>query len=413
MTLVALGLMLFTVFFREGDGPTAPSAPLLAFTVLGWLPLTVRGRWPLPVLVATVIVAAAQIIIVPLLDPGWDAAVGIAAYQPVPIATTVAAYAVAVRPDGRRWGPGTAAALVLPMVSILVSGTGHLWTALVMSNLILDGTLAGALVAGRRDRIARDAQERLDLAHREVEAERLRIARELHDVLAHHLTLVNAQAGVADYLLRSDPAAAAQALDGMTRHTRQALDELRAIVGLLRHADNPDQDPNAAHLDDSGDIRSADPHADAGATEQTRPPLPTLQRLPELLATVRGAGLHVHLHESGTPAELAPGPDLAAYRIVQEAITNAAKHAPGQPVDVALTWTGHHLRIRVANHVAADAPINTTGSGHGLLGMTERVHSAGGTLRLERPTEVDGDFVVTVNLPTETAPTDSSVTELP
>ena len=398
-TVATLALMLTAVLLREGEGPTDPGPALLVFTFLEWAPLLARTRWPVPVLVVTVAISVLQLLAVPLLDADWESTIGVAAYQPVPIAAAVAAYAVAVRPQGRRWAPGVAAAVVLPLVSLLVSGDDHLWTALVMGNLVLDGTAAGAIVAGRRDRLARDAQDRLDLTRREDEAERLRIARELHDVLAHHLTLVNAQAGVADYLVRTDPDAASQALEGMTRHTRQALDELRATVGLLRRSDDT-EDPRY------DDTRGAMP---GGGEDQTRPPLPTLARLPELLATVRGAGLVVALHESGTPAELAPGADLAAYRVVQEALTNATKHAPGQPVDITVAWVDSRINLRVANRVVADAPVDATGSGHGLLGMTERVRAAGGTLRLEHPNAAGGLFVVSVDLPTERAHVSSTI----
>lgn len=402
-TAATLALMLAAVFLREGQGWRNPGAPLLVFTLLEWAPLLVRNRWPVPVLVTTVAVSVVQLVTIPLLDADWESTVGVAAYQPIPIAAAVAAYAVAVRPHGRRWAPGIAAAVVLPLVSILISGNDHLWTALVMCNLVLDGTAAGAIVAGRRDRLARDAQERLEMTQREVEAERLRIARELHDVLAHHLTLVNAQAGVADYLVRTDPDAAAKALEGMTRHTRQALDELRATVGLLRRTDGDDTEQAGAEASDRAEFR-----------DQTRPPLPTLARLPDLLDTVRSAGLTVNFTESGEPAELAPGADLAAYRIVQEAITNATKHAPEQPIDITLTWTHRHLGIRVANRVDHTAPVNTTGSGHGLLGMTERVRAAGGTITIDRPSlsshEPSDEFVVTADLPTEAAASASTDT---
>ena len=104
----------------------------------------------------------------------------------------------------------------------------------MLLNLVVMATAAGALIAGHRDRLAREARQRQKSIRREVDGERLRIARELHDVLAHSLTLVNAQAAVADYLVRTDPQAAADALRGLTEHTRRAIDELRATVGLLR-----------------------------------------------------------------------------------------------------------------------------------------------------------------------------------
>lgn len=388
--VLTLATMVTAVFLRGGQGWAFPGTPLLVFTVLGWVPLLVRTRWPLAVLAATTLVSAAQLLLVPLLDHDWETPVGMAAYQPVPIAVAVAAFTVAAR-ERRTVGllAGLAAAVVLPLVAWASRGAPHVWTDLVMFNLILDGTAAGALVAGRRDRLAREAREQAERTRREVEAERLRIARELHDVLAHHLTLVNAQAGVADYLVRTDPDAAAQALHGMTRHTRQALDELRATVGLLRELPQ-NSTGETGHHDDSA---------------PNRPPLPTLDRLPQLLQAVRAAGADVTHDVDGRPRRLSPGVDLAAYRVVQESLTNATKHAPGAPVTVELTWRDR-LQIRISNPVepsaAPEGTARPVAGGHGLVGMTERVRAAGGTLTIQRPGRRTSDtFVVTVELPTD------------
>ena len=391
--LAALVLMVVAVSLRSGGGPERPGTALLLFTVLQWLPLLARNRWPLWVLVLTTVASAAQLLVVPVLDPDWDAGASMAAYQPVPIAVALAAFTVALRaPRSVERLTGAAAAVVLPLVAWAASGADHPWTLLVMCNLVLDGTAAGALVSGRRDRLAREAQEQEERTRREVEAERLRIARELHDVLAHHLTLVNAQAGVADYLVRSDPEAAARALEGMARHTRQALDELRATVGLLRE-----------RTDVPGEVEPVEPHA------PTRPPLPTLERLPQLVEAVRAAGADLEVQTLGRPGRLSPGADLAAYRIVQESLTNATKHAPGAPVRLDLDWEEGWLRIRVENSVAPAATTGTgrrghEGPGHGLLGMSERVRAAGGDLRIENPDgDGSGSFVVTATVPTDPA----------
>ena len=380
VNLAVLAVMVVAVLLRDGTGSFVyPGTPLLVFTILGWLPLLVRTRWPLPVLVATVLVSALQLILVPHLDPVWKTAVGMAEFQPIPIAVAVAAYTVAVRARRRTgWVAGCVAAGVLPLIALATTGADYVWTCLVMCNLILDGTVAGVLVAARRDRLVREERAQAERTRREVEAERLRIARELHDVLAHHLTLVNAQAGVADYLFKDDPDAAGKALGGLAKHTRQALDELRATVGLLR------EDPTSDGPDN-------------------RPPLPTLAELPQLVHTVHAAGVTVDLNIHGQPQPMPPGADLAAYRLVQEGLTNAARHAPGTPITVDLTWHDHQLAIRVANPAQPRTATTPPGSGHGLLGMSERVHAAGGHLTIQRPEAgTAGHFVLAAELPIDT-----------
>ena len=140
-------------------------------------------------------------------------------------------------------------------------------------------------------------------------------------MVAHHLALVNAQASVAEYLMRNDPKAAA-ALSGISIHSRQALDELRATVGLLRSDGDSPEDAPRDNPDGAGPGHST----------------PGIDKLGELASRFRSAGTDVSLTAVGVPAELPPGGDLAVYRIVQESLTNAAKHAPGAPADVALHW---------------------------------------------------------------------------
>ena len=378
LTLATLVVMLVAVALREGSGGgfTSPGWPLLAFTVLAWLPLTVRTRWPLPVLAATVVVHAAQLLLLPQIDPGLTTQ-GMGAYQPVPVATMVAAFTAAVRvPRRTAWRAGVVASLLLPLAAIIGQPDDQLLTDLVMCNLVLDGTALGALVAGRRDRLSQEARQRAEDTRRAVEAERLRIAAELHDVLAHHLTLVNAQVGVAGYLLSSDPQAAGTALEGLAEHTRQALDELRATVGLLRRDD-------------------ADGH-DTG-----RSPVPGLDRLPDLLAAVRAAGTAVEIRTDGDPRSLPAAGDHAAYRIVQESLTNATKHAPGTRVTLLLDWTdGAVLRLRVDNAPPPRPSSPGPGTSHGLIGMSERARAAGGTVTAGPAP--DGGYVVTAALPTAT-----------
>ena len=356
-----LAAMLVTAALRQGGAPTFPGSTLLILTVVSWLPLAVRTRWPLAVLVGVVALESLHLTVLPFVDLHPSARAAMGAYQPVPIATMVAAYTVAARrPWQRAWVPGTVAALVLFVVSLVTQPLDLILTDMVMFNLIVIAAGVGVFVSASKERAARIGQERAEATRRQVVAERLRIARELHDVLAHHITVVNAQAGVAEYLLHTDPEAAATALRDITLNTRKALDELRATVGLLREDDEP---------------------APPG---QDRPlhPVPGLDRVEELLAGFRSAGATVRLTVTGQPRSLPPSADLAAYRIVQEAATNAAKHAPGAPVDVTLTWLPQRLTLRIVNGPGPGLPPDHQGpgTGHGLIGMRERAITCGGTL---------------------------------
>ncbi|WP_298455405.1 sensor histidine kinase [uncultured Cellulomonas sp.] len=225
------------VAFRD-DTLTAPEPGIVLFTVLAWLPLLARTAYPLPVLVVTALAEIAQLVLLPVVSPDWQGVDPFAAFQPVPVATVTAAFTAAVRCSRRQaWIVGGGAAAAIPAAAMLTVGSElktYAFPILVMANLVVTGTGTGAAIAARRKRAGREAADRLERTRRAVEEERLRIARDLHDVVAHHLTLVDAQVSVAGYLVRQDPALAATALDNLTRHTRLALDELRATVGLLR-----------------------------------------------------------------------------------------------------------------------------------------------------------------------------------
>lgn len=372
--------MLVTVSIRQGH-EEFPGPTLLVFTVAAWLPLTLRARWPLGVLVVVVVVESLHLALVPFFVPDLETPIAMGAYQPVPIATMAAVYTVVSRsPRFVGWVAGVGAATVLFVVSLFARPHDLIATDLVMFNLVLIATGIGATVAARRVRKDYEQRTRQDETRREVTAERLRIARELHDVLAHNLTLVNAQAAVADYLLRTDPDAAAVALQDITRHTRSALDELRATVGLLRQDGEPAA--QGAILDDG-----------------TRAPVPGTSRLPDLVESFRSAGTDVTVTTDGDPRPLSSAADLGVYRIVQEALTNAVKHAPDAPVRIALAWSDEILRVRVANAASTTAPPGHRGpgTGHGLIGMRERALSAGGTFDTARPS--GGGFVVSASLP--------------
>ncbi|MFF3847172.1 sensor histidine kinase [Streptomyces sp. NPDC002328] len=214
-------------------------------------------------------------------------------------------------------------------------------------------------------------------ARHRVAEERMRIARELHDVSAHHLALANAQATTAALLIRSHPAQAEKMVNALGDTTAAALREMKATVGLLRRS---------------------------GASEDSLQPAPSLAQLPGLVAAHTAAGLTVALTTHGQPQPLTPGADLTAYRIVQEALANVAKHAHTSTAEVDLTYTHDRLSITITDQgigptpeTTASTPDNSGGSGYGLIGMRERALSIGGRLRAgHRPT---GGFEVSTELP--------------
>ncbi|MGH3248451.1 MAG: sensor histidine kinase [Trebonia sp.] len=378
--VVALAVMLGALAFRRGGGPAYQGTAVLILTAAAWLPLLGRTRWPVPVLAAVTAIECLHLAVLPFVGAYTTAPIAMGAYQPVPVATMVAAWTVASRlrwPVG--WTAGGLAAGALLAVSIVAQPGFLIATDMVMFDLVIIATAAGVLVSMRRERTARRAREVREETQRQVTGERLRIARDLHDMVAHHLALVNAQASVAEYLMRNDRKAAA-ALSGISLHSRQALDELRATVGLLRSdGDNPD---------------------DAGPGHST----PGIDKLGELAAGFRSAGTDVSLTAAGVPAELPPGGELAVYRIVQESLTNAAKHAPGAAAAVTLHWRDDRLDLTVTNGAAPGRGpgYRGPGTGHGIIGMGERARTCGGTLTA-RPAP-DAGFEVRASIPVKGSP---------
>jgi signal transduction histidine kinase len=217
------------------------------------------------------------------------------------------------------------------------------------------------LVRARRDRAREQDRSREEEARRRVTEERLRIARELHDVVAHNISLVNLQAGVALHLLDQQPEQARTALATIKDASKEALVELRSVLGVLRQVDEDEDAPRA--------------------------PTPGLARLDDLVAQCAAAGVEVRVTTDGPSRALAPGLDLAAFRIVQEALTNVARHAGPTTARVRLSYGEDALVVEVdddgrragAVH-GARLPDATLGSGHGLAGMRERAEAAGGSV---------------------------------
>ncbi len=221
------------------------------------------------------------------------------------------------------------------------------------------------LVKVRREQWARERAERAQAAKRRADEERLRIARELHDVLAHSISVINVQAGVGLALLDSDPEQARTALSTIKAASKEALGEVRQVLDTLR---TPGDAPRA--------------------------PAPGLDRLPELVEQAASAGLSVEVEGESRP--LPPGADLAAFRIVQEALTNVVRHSGSRHARVHLDHGAGALRLRIDDDGPATGA-DAGGSGNGLAGMRERAAALGGTI--EAGPRDDGGFRVLAVLP--------------
>jgi signal transduction histidine kinase len=249
--------------------------------------------------------------------------------------------------------------------------TGALW---------LTGWLTASFVAGEVSRArnaylkeverrAIDAERTRDEeVRRHASEERMRIARELHDVLAHSISVINVQAGVALHLLDRQPEQARPALVAITEASKNALGELRATLGVLRGAD--DDDPRA--------------------------PAPTLAQLNDLVTTATTAGVRVQVNVTGAERPLPPGVDLAAYRIAQESLTNVARHARPATATLSIAYGADELVVEVQDD-GRTADARAFRAGHGLIGMRERAASVGG--ELDAGPRPEGGFRVRARLP--------------
>ncbi|MEV7386488.1 histidine kinase [Streptomyces sp. NPDC091215] len=355
-----------------GDsGWHAPRVAGVAWTALTCVPLVFRSRWPLPVAVLTLAVDLAVMALAP------DHAL-------TPAASLVALYTLATRSDRRTaWTVGVIAAAAITGVYAATHQEPLLvGTSLLRFDFAIAATALGDAVRSRRRHLAlaearaeNAERTREEEARRRVSEERVRIARELHDVVAHHITLVNAQAGVAHHLMRTDPDRAYEALAHIKDNSRAALDELRTTVGLLRQ---PDDAPDS------------------------RAPVPSLADLDSLIGGVRGGGLSVTVTCTGVRRSLAPSVELTAYRIIQEALTNTHKHAAAAHAEVTLDYGATTLRVTVTDDGAPHAA-RGPGTGHGLIGMRERATAVGGTVTAGARRE--GGFQVVAELPQSPAPT--------
>jgi signal transduction histidine kinase len=331
---------------------------------LAFLPLVLRRRYPVSVLVVTT-AATALYEIVP--NPPALTMLGM----------LVALYTLGTLVDRRRlavWGG--AAALVMLVASQPDLASEGFWTDMVrMLAVVVAAALLGDATRNRRAYVAEVEQRAVEAeltreeeARRRVDEERLRIARELHDVTAHSLSVIAVQSGAAAHVLDTDPAEARRSLVAIRETSRSALQELRSMLGVLRRSEDADELPLA--------------------------PAPGLARLGDLVRPLEEAGLSVDVVTEGDVADVPALVDASAYRIVQEALTNVLRHAGKAHATIAVRREPDALTIEVTDD-GAGGPAGD--EGHGIAGMRERAQALGGSLAVG-PIE-GGGWRVSARLP--------------
>jgi signal transduction histidine kinase len=330
--------------------PDRSSVDALAVTLLvaGALALIARRRYPVPVFAVTFATTLGYQLIGYPEGPIWFAMIVAFATMVMTGHRTAAIVAISAGFVAFTWGPWLTGVEddAPPIVNVVGLAA---WLLVLLS--------VSEVLRARRGRAEAAAHAQEEEARRRVSDERLRIARELHDVVAHNISMINLQAGVALHLIDEQPEQARTALSAIKDASKEALVELRSVLGVLRQVDETEEAP--------------------------RDPAPGLARLPDLVSQATAAGLGVTVDTEGTaPARPLPqGLDLAAFRIVQEALTNVSRHAgPAAKAAVRLTYGPDHLDVEVVDDGRGGASAGPSlGSGNGLTGMRERAESVGGT----------------------------------
>ena len=368
--VAAVALALTLAMLAHGSGATRTlDAPGVALAVIACLPLLCHRRWPLA---AFVICTAASATI-----EGLGYALG------PPFGPTVALFYLAAdrrTPDRMRRIAGAVVALGAIHIGVAAATTSGFPTIPILGAIILWG---GAWIVGdqlrqRRQRLT-DLRERAERAEREtarerrlaVAEERNRIARDLHDSAAHAINVILVQAGGARLLQDRDPRAVSAALSTIEDVARETIAEIDQLIHGLRTPDERDQTSDPVEL-------------------------PTgLASVPTLVERHHAAGMALDIQVDGSPRPLAPGPDQAAYRILQESLTNAARHGIG-PVGVRIAYGQSQLELTVSNATAGNGTGDARTPGYGILGMRERAALLGGSLHAGA---CDGGFRITARLP--------------
>jgi signal transduction histidine kinase len=367
--LIAAALIVSAVFLPFPGEEFSPTTPLgVAIVIAPAALLPFRRRWPSQILVACVVLYGAAAL-TGILAPG------------VILGVAVAMFAVSNR-FPRRVSMIAAAIVVIAIIGLSVlAAIGSVFDPRVIQFAVIIAFAAAAgdgaksrreFIAAVTERAERAEQTRESEARRRVSEERLRIARDLHDAVAHQISVISLNAGVASSALESRPEAAKEALASIRTASRAVLGEIGDLLAVLR----ADDDPGAVAV-----------------------PQPGLGRLDELIDTFRASGLDVTTRYDGTITPLPAVVDMVAYRVIQEALTNANKHGTSQRAHLLLTYDHDFLHIVVTNPVgptvAADARDELPG-GNGLVGMRERVATVRGTVDTG-PTP--GGYRVSASLP--------------
>ena len=362
---IALGLLLLgeseAVFFA----PDAPSLGQAALTFLWCVPLIWRRRWPVPVLAVVSLIGP----LIPLVnEPG-----GINSYA---VSAILAAYTVGreLDPPISWWGP----ALTVGYNWVLLAIVGGMLSDFVFLTVLYGGAWAVGQTIRHRDlkaeAFAVEADElRRNQAERErqtVAAERGRIARELHDIVAHSISVITIQTQAVRRRLGPENAAEIEHLRVIENTARDALAEMRRLVGALRADDQP----------------------------TPLSPQPGLAQVERLVSETKAVGVPVELRVVGDPTVVPPGVDLAAYRVVQEALTNVRKHAAGARTTVVVSYSEEGVELQIENEGRGDGNIRS--GGRGVIGMRERLALYGGSLEIGPR---DGCFRVKAVLPVRRA----------
>ena len=360
-------LVVLPLSVGAGIGTGWPEATLV-WSVFLVVPLAWRRTRPVASAGAVYLVGLGQLVV----DPG---------ILPADVAVLVALYSVTVH--GPVWahraaiGCALAASVLLPLRLVTsVLGPAAVVVALLIGTTSLTVWAFGLVRRSRRetlealvDRAVRLEKERDQQALLATQAERARIAREMHDIVAHSLSVVIAQADGGRYAAESDPAAAGRALETIAETGRAALTDMRRLLGVLRS--EPD-----GRLRATSDGPGVIPEPPAGETT----PQPGESDIPRLVDQVRASGAHVSLVRMGEPRTLPPGVGLAVYRITQEALTNVLKHAgPAPRVTVVVQWHHDAIDLDVTDD-GRGASAGTDGLGQGLRGMHERATMFGGSV---------------------------------
>jgi signal transduction histidine kinase len=347
--------------------PPPSTAVIVAWAVALAAPLVLRRRWPLLVLAVTTLHFTRYWAVGQVNEIASWVILGVAVYS-------AAAYADRRR---ARWMCGACLLWLIGSGVVLSARAGPIGAVEVAAIAMFDALpflLAWPLGAMMRrlreyrvvleDRNRQLDQEREVNARRAVLEERVRIARELHDVVAHHVSVMGVQAGVARRLFDRDPPEAVAAIGSVETASRQAIADLQQLVGVLRRQEEGD------------DLA----------------PQPSLQRLPELVEHMRQTGLPVKLTTTGEPQQLPAGVELSAYRIIQEALTNTLKHAGPAQAAVTVRYDNGAVEVEVVDDGQGPPPARQGTGGKGLVGMQERVRLYGG--RLEAGARPGGGFRV-------------------